>query len=74
MKLDSVGEDLCHAAELIEMFGNRHPCSALALVCKDEGAVSKAWLRLSDACGLDYMDHLAEENINDLIAAAYWKI
>lgn len=73
-KLDAVGEILCHAAELIDMFGNRHPASAIALVAADQGKASSAWLRLSDACGLDYMDHLAEENIDDLIAAAYWKL
>ena len=56
--------------------GNMHPIRALYIA--DCGRISEdyetAVRRLFDCCGIDFMDHGQDENIDDLIAAAFWEI
>ena len=90
VKLDAVGQRLIHAATIIEAQdcfeydekaagGNMHPIRALymasmASMGRKDATFHAAVRRLFDCCGIDFMDHEQIENIDDLIAAAFWEV
>lgn len=61
--------------ELRERGGNMHPIRALYLAsnCTKGSTFDTALRRLFDCCGVDFMDHTQAENIDDLVAAAFWQ-
>lgn len=82
MVLDRISRVLILAAEHLEKgeVDYNHPCRAIweALgrpkeCSKGDKEYYMAAGRLHDACGYDFMDHSVEENIADLVAAAYWR-
>lgn len=84
--LDLVGRHLLHAAEIVqrqEWFfydekaagGNMHPIRALYIASNGRKGqlFNMAARRLFECCGTDFLDHDQVENIDDLIAAAFWE-
>lgn len=87
LEVGAPGVLLLRAAEIVETQhyftyeekaagGNMHPIRAIYLA--SEGRKGKifdeAVRRLFDCCGVDFMDHSQIENIDDLVAAAFWEI
>ena len=86
-KPDAAGRLLLTAAEIVQeqhaylyeekaRGGNMHPIGALYIAdcgCKSD-EYETAVRRLFDCCGVDFMDHEQVENIDDLVAAAFWEI
>lgn len=86
-RLDASSRLLVRAAHIVEAQdcfiydekdagGNMHPITAIYLASHGrKGEVFKtAVRRLFDCCGVDFMDHGQDENIDDLVAAAFWEI
>lgn len=82
-KLDATSRLLIAAAYFIEdntLHSKRdgleaiHPARALHIVSGGSSKRHKAWYRLCDCVGADFMDHSPTENIADLVAAAFWEV
>jgi len=85
--LDVVGRLLVNAAEIVQRQedfpydekaggGNMHPVRALYIAGggRNVGLINAAVRRLFACCGTDFMDHDQVENIDDLVAAAFWEM
>jgi len=86
-KFDAASRLLLTAAEIVQeqhaysyeekaAGGNMHPIRALYIAdggCKSD-EYETAVRRLFDCCRVDFMDHDQVENIDDLVAAAFWEI
>lgn len=66
----AVRQTLVRAAQHIEVNGNMHPAAAIARVQGNPWKRAAAWNRLCKVAGMDFLDHTAEENIDDMIGAA----
>ncbi len=86
VKFDAVGACLFRAATIVESQqcydyeeklagGNMHPIRALYIASegREDRIFCEAVNRLFDCCGVDFMDHGQDENIDDLVAAAFWR-
>ena len=87
IKFDAAGRRLICAAHIVQAQqnftyeekdagGNMHPIRALYIASHERKgpAFNTAVRRLFDCCGIDFMDHSQVENIDDLVAAAFWEI